>query len=81
MPNITAKLKEIEANCPTGYSVAFPGQTIDMLGSTELWRIHEHHAEPHLTRVPQDLVPDVMGSPCAARVPKEWGRCLYYKII
>ena len=81
MPNITAKLKEIAANCPAGYSVAIPGQSIDMLGSTELWRIHEHHAEPHLTRVPQDLVPDVMGSPCAARVPKEWGRCLYYKII
>jgi hypothetical protein len=80
MPNITEKIRKIKANCPVGYSVN-EGRVVDMLGATELWRIHEHHAEPHMTRVPQDLIDDGNGSPCAARVPKEWGSCLYYKVV
>lgn len=72
--------KELEDSCPEGYKVIIPGQNIDMLGAKEFWRIHEHHAEPHLTRVPQDLI-DVADAPCAARVPKEWGQCLYYKVV
>lgn len=79
MPNVTDKIRKIKANCPAGYSVN-EGRVVDMLGKTELWLIHEHHAEPHLIRLPQDLI-DVAGTPCAARVPKEWGRCLYYKVI
>ena len=72
--------KEIEPNCPVGYSIN-TGKSINMLGITELWRIFENHAEPHLIRVPQDLVPDVMGNPCAGSVPKEWGKCLYWKTV
>jgi len=73
------RLKELEASCPEGYKVAIPGQAIDMLGKDELWRIHEHHPEPHLTRIPQDLYDTGYGM-CARRIPKEWGRCLYYKV-
>lgn len=71
--------KELEANCPVGYSVN-DGTTVDMLGATELWRIYENHPEPHLARIPQDLI-DVEGVPCAGRASKEWGRCLYYKVV
>lgn len=74
------RLKELEASCPEGYKVAIPGQAIDMLGKTELWRIHEHNSDPHLTRLPQDLIDWEQGI-SAKRVPKEWGRCLYYKVI
>lgn len=80
MPNITAKMKEMQANCPEGYSVLIGGETVDMLGKTELWRIYENHSEPHLARIPQDLV-DYLGAPAAGRAPKEWGRCLYYKTV
>jgi len=68
-----------KSNFPDGY-LPNCDQTIDMLGKTELWRIHEHHAEPDLTRIPQDLVDTPFG-PCAKRIPKEWGRCLYYKTV
>lgn len=51
-----------------------------MLGKEELWRIHERHAEPELTRIPQDMVDTPFG-PCAKRIPTEWGRCLYYKVV
>jgi hypothetical protein len=71
--------KEIESKCPPGYSLHI-GQPIDMLDITELWRIFENHDEPHRTRIPQDLI-DVAGIPCTARVPKSWGRCLYYKVV
>lgn len=73
------KRKDIVANCPDGYSLN-TGHPIDMLGGKELWRIFENQSEPHLTRLPQDLV-DVAGSPCAARVPKAWGRVLYFKVV
>lgn len=72
--------KEIEDSCPEGYTKVIPGQNINMLGYTELWRIHEHHLEPDLTRIPQDLY-DMGYGVCAKRVPKEWGRCLYYKVV
>jgi len=74
------KRKETKSKCPEGY-LPNCGQAIDMLGKKELWRIFEYHAEPHLTRLPQDLVDDIYGTPCAARVPDEWGRCLYYKTV
>jgi len=51
-----------------------------MLGKTELWRIFEYHPEPYLTRIPQDLVDTPFG-PCAKRIPKDWGKCLYYKTV
>ena len=76
-----AYIEKMQPNCPEGYRICFPGQSIDMLGATELWRVHEHHAEPHMTRIPQDLIDDGNGSPCAARVPKEWGMCIYYRVI
>lgn len=71
--------EQVKASCPEGYMVN-GGETIDMLGKTEMWRIHEHNSEPHLTRIPQDLIDTPFG-PCVARIPKEWGRCLYYKIV
>lgn len=71
--------KDIEDNCPDGYSVC-DTNVVDMLDKTELWRIYENHSEPHLARIPQDLV-DYLGSPAAGRAPKEWGRCLYYKVV
>jgi len=71
--------EEIDANCPEGYT-AYHGGTVDMLGRTELWRIHEHHPEPDLTRIPQDLYDNGYGA-CAKRIPEEWGRCLYFKIV
>lgn len=71
--------KEVKANCPVGYTVN-DGEPINMLGAKELWRIFEHHAEPDLTRIPQDLVDAPFGH-SAKRVPKEWGRCLYYRVI
>ena len=73
------KRKDIVSNCPEGYQLNI-GRPINMLGGKELWRIFENQSQPHLTRLPQDLV-DVAGHPCAARVPKEWGRCLYYKVV
>ena len=72
------RLKELEASCPDGYSV-INGSTIDMLGKTELWRIFENQDEPQLSRIPQDFV-DFGNGRCPARAPKEWGRCLYYKV-
>jgi hypothetical protein len=80
MPNVTEKIRKIKANCPAGYSVNDGYRSINMLGKKELWSIYEHHTEPHVTRIPQDLIDDGNGSPCAARVPKEWGRCVYYKV-
>lgn len=75
------KRKEIKPKCPDGY-LPNCGQVIDMLGKTELWKIHEHHAEPEITRIPQDLVDYGIGlGQGAKRVPKEWGRCLYYRVI
>lgn len=79
MPNVTEKMKELEINCPDGYTVAI-GQAIDMLGKKELWRIFEHQAEPDLTRIPYDLVQTPFG-PSAKRIPKEWGKCLYFKVV
>jgi hypothetical protein len=73
------KHKKLVSNCPAGYLIN-TGRPIDMLGKKELWRIFENQSEPHLTRLPQDLV-DFQGHPCAARVPKSWGRVLYYKVI
>lgn len=73
--------KELEANCPEGYAYAVPGQFVNMLDKTELWIIYSNHAEPHLTRIPQDLVDSEWDHPCAARVPKDWGYPLYYKVI
>lgn len=73
------KRKDVEKECPKGY-LPNCGQAIDMLGKTELWEIFEHHPEPELTRIPQDLVDTPFG-PCAKRIPKEWGRCLYYKVL
>jgi hypothetical protein len=78
MPNVTEKMRKIMAYCPDGYSVN-EGQTVDMLGKTELWRIYESHSEPDLTRIPQDLVDTPFGH--AKRIPKEWGPCLYYKVV
>jgi hypothetical protein len=72
--------KELEANCPEGYTVALPGQNIDMLGKTEFWGIYEHHSEPDLVRIPQDLV-DTPDGPPAKRIPREWGRLLYCKVV
>lgn len=72
--------REIELNCPEGYKLVRDGQTVDMLGATELWRIYENHPEPHLARIPQDLI-DVEGVPCAGRAPKDWGQCIYYKVL
>lgn len=72
--------KELEESCPAGYTVD-SGEPVDMLGKTELWRMFEHHLEPDLTRIPQDLVDFPYGGKCAKRVPKEWGRCLYYKTV
>ena len=72
--------KELEANCPEGYTVYNGEGTLNMLGKTEFWRIHENHPEPDLTRIPEDLV-DMPYGPCAKRIPKEWGRCLYYKVV
>ena len=74
-------IKKMQSTCPEGYTVAIPGQSIDMLGATELWIIRSNHPEPHLTRVPEDLVDGEDGSRCVARVPKEWGHPLYYKVI
>jgi hypothetical protein len=81
MPNITEKIRlaQIAAKCPEGYTVN-DGKPLDMLGKTELWRIHEFHMEPDLVRIPQDLV-DYPNGPSAKRVPKEWGQCLYYKVV
>ena len=76
---MTIKHKDIVAKCPEGYQLN-TGRPINMLGAKELWRIFEHHAEPDLTRIPQDLV-DAPFGPSAKRVPKEWGRCLYYRVI
>ncbi len=73
------KRNKIVENCTDGYSL-YEGDSIDMLGKTELWRIFEFHAEPDLTRIPQDLV-DIPFGPSAKRIPKEWGRCLYYKVV
>lgn len=73
------KRKDTSLKCPDGY-LPYCGQAIDMLGKTELWQIHEHHVEPEITRIPQDMVDTPFG-PCAKRIPKEWGRCLYYKAI
>lgn len=73
--------KEIENSCPEGYTIIIPGQNIDMLGKTELWRIFENHSEPDLTRIPQDLVDYPYGGSVAKRVIKEWGKCLYYKVV
>jgi hypothetical protein len=72
--------REVHANCPEGYTVN-GGEAINMLGTSELWRIFEHHAEPHLARIPQDLIDDGNGTPCAGHVPKAWGRVLYYKVV
>lgn len=72
--------KRVEYKCPAGYSIN-TGRAINMLGVTELWQIFEKHAEPHLIRVPQDFVPNVMGNTCAATVPVEWGKCLYWKTV
>jgi hypothetical protein len=71
--------KTIVANCPEGYSLN-TGRPIDMLGKKELWRIFENQSQPHLTRLPQDMIDNGFG-PCAARVPKSWGRVLYYKVV
>lgn len=79
MPNVTAKMKELRAKCPEGY-LPHCGQAIDMLGKTEVWMIYENHAEPELMRIPQNFVDTPFG-PCAKRTPKEWGRCLYYKVV
>jgi len=81
VPNVTEKLKEIQANRPDGYEVVVPGKSIDMLGKSELWRIYENHPEPHRTRIPQDLIDTPYAGPCAARTPDEWGRCLYFKVV
>lgn len=62
------KRKDTSLKCPDGYPPNC-GQAIDMLGKTELWRIHEHHAEPELTRIPQNLVDTPFG-PCAKRIPR-----------
>jgi hypothetical protein len=75
-----AYIEKMQPTCPEGYTVIRPGQTIDMLGIKELWRIHEKNPEPFLTRVPQDLVDTPFG-PAAQRIPKEWGICLYYKTV
>lgn len=72
--------EEIDDNCPEEYTVIIPGQAIDMLGKSELWRIHENNPEPYLTRIPQDMVDTPFG-PSAKRIPKEWGRCFYYKVV
>jgi hypothetical protein len=66
--------------CPEGYKMAVHGKPIDMLGATQMWRIFEHHPDPHLTRIPQDLV-DYSSGPSAKRIPEEWGKCLYYKLV
>lgn len=71
--------EEIDANCPDGYAV-YHGGTIDMLGRKDLWKIYEHHAEPDLMRIPQDFV-DTPYGPSAKRIPPEWGKCLYYKVV
>lgn len=71
--------KEIDDKCPEGYT-PYHGGSIDMLGKEKLWRIHERHVEPELTRIPQDMVDTPFG-PCAKRIPAEWGRCLYYKVV
>ena len=70
---------EVRENCPEGYIVN-GGETIDMLGKTELWRIFENHPEPELTRLPQDMVDTPFGS-CAKRIPTEWGRCMYNNVV
>ena len=80
MPNVTDKMKKIQENCPIGYTVS-AGQTIDMLGKNELWRIFENHPKPDLTRIPQDLVDWDYGGKMAKRVPIEWGRCIYFKVV
>jgi len=80
MPNVTKKMKELQSNCPEGYTVAIPGQAIDMLGATELWIIHSDHTEPHCTRIPQDYV-DYGDGNVLARRPKEWGHPLYFKVV
>lgn len=72
--------KEIEDKCPEGYTVVIPGQTIDMLGKTELWRIHENNSIPDCTRIPQDFYDTGYGL-CAKRIPEEWGKCLYFKVV
>lgn len=71
--------QEVEESCPEGYFIC-DGTTVDMLGKSELWRIYEHRSEPHLARIPQDLV-DFPNYPAAGRALKEWGRCLYYKMV
>ena len=81
MPNVTDEMRKIMAECPDGYTVAM-GQAIDMLGKTELWRIFENHPKPDLTRIPQDLVDFEWGDgKVAKRVPIEWGKCLYFKVV
>jgi hypothetical protein len=75
--------KELEAKCPDGYSINDIGPK-NMLGATELWRIFENHCEPDLTRIPQDLVDYGIAfgkGRGPKRVPDEWGRCLYYKVV
>lgn len=71
--------KEIAANCPEGYKV-YRGETIDMLGKTEAWMVHENRAEPDMMRIPQDFF-DTEGGVTAKRVPAAWGKLLYYKVI
>lgn len=74
------KYEKLKANCPDGYSVMVPGMTVNMLGAAELWRIFEKHAEPYRIRIPEDLIDNELET-CPARVPKEWGRPLYYKLV
>lgn len=79
MPNVTGKMKAIQANCPDGYTVSLSHQSIDMLGKTELWLIYSNHPEPVLTRIPQDFVDRGDGNVLARR-PKEWGYLMYFKV-
>ncbi len=77
---ISMKRKETEENCPEGYYVIDSGKTVDMLGKEKMWLIYEHHAEPHLIRLPEDMVDEGDGI-CPARVPEEWGRPVYCKMV
>lgn len=72
--------KRLKRECPEGYAIVIPGQNIDMLGKTEYWRIFENHPEPFLTRIPEDFIETENGQ-CLARIPKEWGKCLYQKLV
>jgi hypothetical protein len=72
-------MSEKKVVIPEGY-MPYQGKPMDMLGKTELWTIHENRAEPDMIRIPQDLVDSLWGE-SAKRVPVEWGKLLYYKVV